>query len=272
MHNCGIYKQKLKDNYNKGFTLVELVVVLVILAILAAILVPALLGYIDEAKTKQYLLDAKNMYTATQSELSKIYSVRGKYKVDRSYPNDTNKKAFNVFENGRGQNSGAIAGVYDYGASRDIFRLAGYAINDPYPNYLWYQKCNNSSNNLSWTINADSPEKDVSFLCVGVGSYDTYLDPKNSLYDPHKAYTVYFMIFQPYEGADFYLFDGHSLIDYWPFEKKFSESFDSGNKYKYKLKIDKEDIIIQFLVLKNGNNTKQITRDTARTRVDDYYK
>ena len=36
-----------KEMNNKGFTLVELIVVLVILAILAAILVPALLGYID---------------------------------------------------------------------------------------------------------------------------------------------------------------------------------------------------------------------------------
>ena len=41
-------KRMRKDN--KGFTLVELIVVLVILAILAAILVPALLGYIDKAK------------------------------------------------------------------------------------------------------------------------------------------------------------------------------------------------------------------------------
>lgn len=35
---------------NRGFTFVELAVVLVILAILAAFLVPTLLGYIDKTK------------------------------------------------------------------------------------------------------------------------------------------------------------------------------------------------------------------------------
>ena len=37
-------------NKKRGFTLVELIVVLVILAILAALLIPALTGYIDKAK------------------------------------------------------------------------------------------------------------------------------------------------------------------------------------------------------------------------------
>ena len=66
----------MKKN-NKGFTLVELIVVLVILAILAAILVPALLGYIDRAKEKQYVLNAKSYLTAAQAELSAIYGESG---------------------------------------------------------------------------------------------------------------------------------------------------------------------------------------------------
>jgi prepilin-type N-terminal cleavage/methylation domain-containing protein len=63
-----------KKNNNKGFTLVELIVVLVILAILAAILVPALLGYIDRAKQQQIVLNAKSCLTAAQAELSEMYA------------------------------------------------------------------------------------------------------------------------------------------------------------------------------------------------------
>lgn len=45
--------KKLKDK--KGFTLVELIVVLVILAILAALLIPTLTGYIERPTRRRLL-------------------------------------------------------------------------------------------------------------------------------------------------------------------------------------------------------------------------
>lgn len=62
-----------KRRNDKGFTLVELIVVLVILAILAAILVPALLGYIDKAKEKSITTNAEAAYVAAQAVMTERY-------------------------------------------------------------------------------------------------------------------------------------------------------------------------------------------------------
>ena len=66
-------KYLMKKRNDKGFTLVELIVVLVILAILAAILVPALLGYIDKAKEKQITTNAEAAYVAAQAVMTERY-------------------------------------------------------------------------------------------------------------------------------------------------------------------------------------------------------
>ena len=61
----------------KGFTMVELIVVLVILAIIAAVAVPALIGYIDSSREKHYYTDAEAALTATQAALTEIYNDGG---------------------------------------------------------------------------------------------------------------------------------------------------------------------------------------------------
>lgn len=67
--------KKLKDK--KGFTLVELIVVLVILAILAALLIPALTGYIDKANKEKVIVEARMAVMAAQTEASSLYGKAG---------------------------------------------------------------------------------------------------------------------------------------------------------------------------------------------------
>jgi type IV pilus assembly protein PilA len=73
----------MKKN-NKGFTLVELIVVLVILAILAAILVPTLLGYIDRARSEKDFSTAQTVRVAAQAAIDQAYG-EGKF-ADGSSP------------------------------------------------------------------------------------------------------------------------------------------------------------------------------------------
>lgn len=66
--------KKTRKSSKKGFTLVELIVVLVILAILAAMLVPALTGYIRRARQEKDYQMAASVLTAAQAAATYQYS------------------------------------------------------------------------------------------------------------------------------------------------------------------------------------------------------
>jgi prepilin-type N-terminal cleavage/methylation domain-containing protein len=71
-------RTKRRDRKRAGFTLVEVIVVIVIIAILAAIGVPALTGYIDKARDRQYIAQARNIFVAVRAALDEAYA-NGEY-------------------------------------------------------------------------------------------------------------------------------------------------------------------------------------------------
>ena len=194
-------KKNPERKQNKGFTLVELIVVLVILAILAAILIPALLGWIDRAREKKDLLEAKSCLTAIQAQLSERYALNG--------------------------------GTVPEG--KPILYREGYAQEKDQPDY-WgnKRKFANGNDDINATRQTDnkgqtkpdtfatpilktiesakdkkSKEKDPYCIIFGVGSNAKGTKTKSPQTTKHDKYTVYFLFYmKEKDSTPLFYFDG----------------------------------------------------------------
>ena len=77
----------MKSLRNKrGFTLMEVIIVLVILAILAALLIPALTGYVDMANENTCLVECRHFITAAQTLSVEKYAAHTLDELDKCTP------------------------------------------------------------------------------------------------------------------------------------------------------------------------------------------
>ena len=72
--------RKLRKN-KKGFTLVELIVVIAIIAVLAAIIVPNMIKYLENAKQSELNSTATSIYQAASAAWTDAYSNNGNTEI-----------------------------------------------------------------------------------------------------------------------------------------------------------------------------------------------
>lgn len=99
---------------NKGFSLVELIIVIAIMAILAGAIAPALLKYMEKAKEAADIKNMDSAVTVMNADYADSSLVEGTvyyFDVDGSYMSET--KPAMGYGKGTGRNGGTVYPQYD---------------------------------------------------------------------------------------------------------------------------------------------------------------
>lgn len=77
----------------KGFTLIELIVVIAIIGILVAILVPSMLGYVKKSRISQFNANAKTVFSGAQLAITDYYNAGQSFSASELFMNSADGDA-----------------------------------------------------------------------------------------------------------------------------------------------------------------------------------
>ena len=177
---------------NNGFTLVEMIVVIVILAVLSSLALPAFITYIDEAKTQEDIINAKELMNAGQKVFDELYA-------EDELPNRPHNSYDTILTTGG-----------------DINWYSGFSKRFKECANLYTGKTQNPSTGFKYDENCPY----LVALCVG-----SHRDNALTTNDPRvrkRAYTVYGIVYQRTPDSNAICFDGTQWItemkgNSWPF-------------------------------------------------------
>lgn len=186
-----------KKNTKRGFTLVELIVVLVILAILAALLIPALTGYIDKARKSQVVAETRMLTQAVQTEMSTIYGLNNSFKGQK----DIGKPLTIASKTGVHLNNGGAASTGDLGNLKEHYEEIVHLSEVPAlekgltaSNDAYFYSFIDKNGAVMWTV-YDNGEGYIGIYCGDDGKIDSFksseVENAGDYKDLYAGYVIY---------------------------------------------------------------------------------